>query len=401
MFDECNLLTTLDLSSFNTAKVESMHDMFHACNNLTTIYVGDGWSTDAVTSSYNMFQYCYSLVGGQGTTYEDSNPMDHTYAHIDGGPSNPGYLTDINPPVAQVWYTPENTTLTFYYNRQSSNREGVTYYLNEGTDMPGWHEDGTYEAVTQVVFDPSFADARPTTTANWFSDMSNLQGITGIEYLNTDEVTNMNNMFNFCSSLTSLDLSSFNTAKVTNMGAMFFCCSSLTSLDVSSFNTVEVTNMGLMFCGCTRLTTLDLSSFNTAKVHDTFRMFHECFRLTTIYASNDWSNTANTNHGDMFLYCNNLVGGQGTTYDANHIDAEYAHIDGGPSNPGYFTAKFTRGDVNDDGNVTITDVTALINYLLSHNTTGVNIDAADCNQDTNVTITDVTALINYLLSHSW
>lgn len=61
----------------------------------------------------------------------------------------------------------------------------------------------------------------------------------------------------------------------------------------------------------------------------------------------------------------------------------------------------TRGDVNGDDSVNISDVTALINYLLSHNATGVNVDAADCNQDNTVNISDVTALINYLLSHSW
>ena len=105
----------------------------------------------------------------------------------------------------------------------------------------------------------------------------------------------------------------------------------------------------------------------------------------------------------MFKDCTSLVGGQGTTYDADHVDAEYAHIDGGTSNPGYFTDKNAslRGDVNGDGNVNISDVTALINYLLSHNTSGVNVAAADCNQDGNVNISDVTALINYLLSHSW
>ena len=61
----------------------------------------------------------------------------------------------------------------------------------------------------------------------------------------------------------------------------------------------------------------------------------------------------------------------------------------------------TRGDVNGDGNVNISDVTALINYLLSHNATGINLDAANCNQDSTINISDVTALINYLLSHSW
>ena len=59
----------------------------------------------------------------------------------------------------------------------------------------------------------------------------------------------------------------------------------------------------------------------------------------------------------------------------------------------------TRGDVNGDGSVTISDVTALIDLLLGGGT--INNPAADCNGDTNVTISDVTALIDYLLGGSW
>ena len=96
MFYGCTGLTSLDLSSFNTSNVTKMRYMFGDCSGLTTIIVGDGWSTAAVTESINMFSGCTSLVGGQGTTYNDSNPKDKTYAHIDGGPSNPGYFTDKN-----------------------------------------------------------------------------------------------------------------------------------------------------------------------------------------------------------------------------------------------------------------------------------------------------------------
>ena len=96
-----------------------------------------------------------------------------------------------------------------------------------------------------------------------------------------------------------------------------------------------------------------------------------------------------------------MLGGKGTAFDADHVDAAYAHIDGGPSNPGYFTAKqdFQRGDVNGDGNVTISDVTALIDLLLGGGT--INNPAADCNGDSNVTISDVTALIDFLLGGTW
>jgi hypothetical protein len=98
------------------------------------------------------------------------------------------------------------------------------------------------------------------------------------------------------------------------------------------------------------------------------------------------------------------VGGQGTSYNASHTDAEYAHLDGGTSNPGYFSEKggtFLRGDVNGDGQVKIGDVTILISYLLSGDTSGINLQAADCDQNGEIQIGDVTALINYLLSGTW
>ena len=388
MFQFCYELTSLDLSSFNTAKVTDMHYMLDYCTNLRTIYVGDGWSTAAVTNSTSMFRNCTSLVGGQGTTY-DANHIDKAYAHIDGGPSNPGYFTEWKE--AYACYTPSNTTLTFYYDKLRSSRTGTTYDLNTGNNWPDWYTDGTNASVTKVVFDPSFANARPTTTYDWFYYMQNLQSITGISYLNTSEVTSMAYMFCNCSILTSLDVSHFNTSKVTDMRYMFYNCRTLTSLDVSSFNTSKVTNMCALFLNC-KLTSLDLSGFNTSKVTNMRYMFAGGLNQQTIYVGNDWSTAAVTESSDMFTNCFNLVGGQGTTYDASHVDKAYAHIDGGTSNPGYFTAKNTglRGDVNGDGSVNISDVTALIDYLLSGNPSGVNVTAADCNQDSSVNISDVT-----------
>ena len=211
MFISCNSLTSLDLSSFNTSQVTNMDSMFDGCSYLQTITVGSGWTTAAVTNSTDMFENCTSLVGGQGTVYNESNPQDKTYAHIDGGASNPGYFTrDTNEPEAYACYTPGNTTLTFYYDNERYSRPGTTYDLNEDFTDPGWVLDGTNANVTKVVFDPSFAGARPTTTYSWFYGMENLLSITGMSYLNTSEVTNMAYMFGSSEKLTSLDLSSFN-----------------------------------------------------------------------------------------------------------------------------------------------------------------------------------------------
>ena len=187
------------------------------------------------------------------------------------------------------------------------------------------------------------------------------------------------------------------------MSLMFYNCKKLTSLDVSQFNTSKVTSMNLLFSGCTGLTSLDLSSFNTTQVNTMYNMFYNSTNLRTIYVGNGWSTAAVVVSTRMFMNCTSLVGGQGTTYDDSHIDKTYAHIDGGPSNPGYFTDKNAglRGDVNNDQKVDINDVTALINYVLTGNATGVNMTNANCDLQGNVDINDVTALINFVLKGAW
>ena len=376
LFGDCEKLKTLDLSNWNTANVTDMDMMFSFCLELKTIYVGSGWNTDCVTESEHMFANNFLLVGGQGTAWDASNPKDKTYAHIDGGTGNPGYLTDKFNPVAYAVF--DNNILTFYYDFERNSRTGKIYELNTGDNFPAWIYDGITGIVQYAVFDPSFADARPTSTNSWFMGMQFLKSIAGMEYLNTSEVT--------------------------DMGDMFLNCSSLSSIDVSHFNTEKVTFMAGLFAQCNKLKILDLSSFNTANVATMRSMFAYCQELQTIYVGDGWSTASAIGSGfEMFQDCNNLVGGQGTTYDPNHTEEDYAHIDGGPDNPGYFTEKsaFIRGDVDNDGQIKISDVTALINYLLSGDASGINLQAADCDQNGEIKITDVTALINYLLSHSW
>ena len=173
---------------------------------------------------------------------------------------------------------------------------------------------------------------------------------------------------------------------------------------MSHFNTSKVIYMNQMFKNCTGLTSLDLSSFNTSQVIFMTYMFDGCTNLRTIYVGNGWSTAAVTGSTEMFNYCTSLVGGQGTTWnESNPKDKTYAHIDGGTSNPGYFTAKNAglRGDVNGDGSVNISDVTALIDYLLTSNASGISLSGADCNQDGSINISDVAALIDRLLIGSW
>ena len=397
MFEGCRGLKNLDLTNFNTSKVTNMTRMFNDCRGLTTIYVGNGWNTDAVNLSGEMFYVCLNIKGGAGTTY-DANHVDKEYAHIDGGTADPGYFTALPVYQAYACYTPDNSTMTFYYDTQRGTRTGTTYDLNTESTAPEWDNGLIWSSVTRVVFDPSFADARPTSSFYWFHNMYKLESITGLQYFNTSEVTNMGSMFSGCMALTSIDLSYFNTANVTTMWYMFLGCSGLTSIDLSSFNTANLENMNSMFYGCTGLTSLDLSNFNTANVISMGAMFRHCTSLTTIYVGDEWSTAAVYSSSNMFLNCSSLVGGQGTTYDANHVDAAYAHIDGGPSNPGYFTAKCLRGDVNQDGRINMSDVIELIHILL---TNASPTQGADTDQNGSVNMGDVIELISYLLTNDW
>lgn len=156
---------------------------------------------------------------------------------------------------------------------------------------------------------------------------------------NTSNVTDMNYMFNGCPKLTALDLSSFDTAKVTDMQQMFENCTHLTSLDISNFDTSEVTNMNRMFLSCEAIQSLDLSSFDTTKLQTMNDMFDYCYAIKTIYATSLFTIQNVTSDGYVFQNCNQLVGGQGTTWSSAHRLKDYARIDNPPDAPGYFTLK--------------------------------------------------------------
>ena len=348
MFRSCGL-TSLDLSNFNTAKVTNMELMFSGCSNLKTIYASDKFITAAVTESENMFSYCGSLSGD--IDWSDK-AVDKTYAKIDGG-----YFRD-KAYANRPWVKYADGTLTFRCGYKKILGENE-YELNSGEEKPKWYTHNS--KISKVVFEASFANARPTSCYAWFQNFKNLTQIAGIENLNTENVTSMRDMFNGCSSLTSLDLTNFNTAKVTDMKLLFANCSALESLDlsmfntenvtsmpsmfngatnlktlnVSNFNTEKVNNMGHMFANCPNLTSLDLSSFNTKGVEYVDNIFKNCSNLTTIYASENFAFGSGLKNGaDMFLGCDKLKGfieySKNTDTDKNN--SEFANY-----KTGYFT----------------------------------------------------------------
>ena len=171
------------------------------------------------------------------------------------------------------------------------------------------------------------------------TDMSNMfdgSKATTLDLSNfdTSNVTDMSSMFH-SSQVTTLDVSNFNTSNVTDMDSMFYY-SQATTLDLSNFDTSKVTNMKYMFQS-SQATTLDVSSFDTSKVTNMSYMFYNFTNLKTIYVSNKFNTDKVTDSTNMFSGCTNLVGGAGTKYNSSYVDKKYARIDGGTSNPGYFT----------------------------------------------------------------
>ena len=282
-----------------------MSYMFSRCSALTTIYASDKFVTSKVQSGISMFSACKNLKGTI-LNYKDSK-TDHTYANC----GTNGYFT----PVFEYAEFNEGTgTLTF---RRGLSKPKGAYALNLEASEPGWWSTHRYE-IKKVVFEASFANARPTSCYYWFCNCSELTDIEGIENLNTENVTNMRGMFFNCPNLSSLDLTNFSTGNVTDMNAMFGYCQ-LSSLDLTSFNTANVTNMYMMFISCQNLSSLDLTSFNTANVTEMNFMFQGCSALTTIYASEMFVTDQVEGYG-MFKDCTNLK-----DYSAREIDSKYAN----------------------------------------------------------------------------
>lgn len=249
----------------------------------------------------------------------------------------------------------ETQTLTLYYG---TNYKESDYGISLLTGSPLWQTTAERKKIKTVVFDESCKDARPKDCRGWFWSFEALTTIEHLDYLNTSEVDDMRSMFSSCTSLETLDLSSFNTEKVTTMATMFenskhlrslklpkgfigssvtdlnatfkgceslteldlsgsnsenvkemnemfYGCRALSKLDLTDFKTGQVTTMENMFCICSTLETLDVSSFNTENVTTMLGMFNNCSSLRSLDLPG--FNTANvTQMSSMFNKCSSL-----------------------------------------------------------------------------------------------
>jgi len=322
------------ITRLNTSLVTDMRRMFAGCKTLKSIDLS-GFNTENVTSMWAMFYDCDSLISLDLSRFNTTSVtnMARMFSDCD--------------------------TLT------SLNLSGLR--TNNVIDMAGM-----------------FYGCKSLTSID-------------LSAFNTSNVKYMGYMFSGCKSLSALDLGGFNTSSVTEMESMFQGCETLVSLNLGGFNTANVSDLGWMFSSCKSLSVIDLKSFNTGNVRNMGAMFDGCKDLRTIYAGDGWSTDAVTESSNMFNGCVKLVGGQGTVYDKNHVDAVRAHIDGGVSNPGYLTGKHYSlpGDVNDDGEVNIADVNCITSVIVGDADTYEG--RADVNNDGEVNIADINAVIDHIL----
>ena len=217
-----------------------------------------------------------------------------------------------------------------FYNSKAITLNLSSFNTSNVTDMSGMFYGSQATTLNLSNFDTSNV-----------TDMSSMFGgsqatTLDVSNFDTSKVIYMLAMFSSVRVATIKGLENFDTSKVKNMSNMF-SGSQATTLDVSNFDTSNVTYMDYMFFASSKVTTLDLSSFDTSKVKNMSNMFASSSNLKAIYVSDRFNTDAVNNSASMFKDCTFLVGGSGTVYDSSKIDKTYARIDGGTSNPGYFT----------------------------------------------------------------
>ena len=370
-FNNCYNLTSLDLSGWDTSNVTNLYFTFSGCSKLTSLDLS-GWDTWNVTSLYYTFYGCTAVTEAYVKTIEDANklnassgkPTTWKFVVKDDSDTTPylgwasTFKSNIPSDVTYVVFTDEVapdgavlTDLSRYGNnavvawRGVGETDNLTWYVSsqvsgEKVIAPENSSNMFNGKSSLITVDANMLDVSNVSKLNGaFRGCSNLASLDGISDWDTSNVTGMTQMFNGCSSLTSLDgISDWDTSNVTTLEGTFWNCSKLTSLDaISTWDTSNITSLYYTFYGCSSLTSLDLSGWDTSNVTSMYCMFYGCTKLSSIFVSNAWDTSAAFG-GSMFYNCSNLVGGSGTTYNANYTDKSRAIIDGGPSNPGYLTS---------------------------------------------------------------
>ena len=337
-FDGCNNLTELNCSTWNTSKVYNMQLAFYNCNSLETIPVRD-WNTKSLMYMDKAFGNCTSLVNLDVSKWDTSKVVEltNTFYHCsslktldvskwktsnvlraDSLFSGCEKLTSLD---VSKWDTGNITTASGMFSacRALTNLDVSKWDTSKMTNISSMFNSCT----TLTTLDVSKWDtSNVTNMKSIFSSCPSLASLDASKW-NTGKVINMSGVFSYCKSLTSLDVSKWDTSKVVDMNYVFSNCEKLTTLDVSKWNTSNVTNMRAMFSGCSGLTSLDISKWNTANVTDLSSLFAFDNKLASLDISK-WNTGKVTNMGQMFNFCLKLTSLDLSTWDTSKVTSMWA-----------------------------------------------------------------------------
>ena len=295
LFYECNALTQLDLSNWDTSNIQYMIATFDGCNNLTELNCST-WNTSKVYNMQLAFYNCNSL---ETIPVRDWNTKSVMY--MDKAFGNCTSLVNLD---VSKWDTSKVVEMTnTFYNCSSLKTLDVSKWKTSNV----LRSDSLFSGCEKLTsLDVSKWDTGNITTAS--SMFSACRALTSLDISkwNTSKMTNISSMFNSCATLTTLDVSKWDTSNVTNMKSIFSSCPSLTTLDVSKWNTGKVIDMPGVFSYCKSLTSLDVSKWDTSKVVDMNYVFSNCEKLTTLDVSK-WNTSNVTNMRAMFSGCSGLT----------------------------------------------------------------------------------------------
>ena len=268
MFSDCESLTYINLSNFNTQNVTNMSDMFSHCKSLTNINFSN-FNTKNVTNMNSMFFNCKSL-----TNINLSNFNTQNVTNMSGMFLNCESLININ---LSNFNTQNVTDMSdMFFRCISLTKINLSNFNTQNvTDMS--HMFWNCKSLTNIKLS-NFKTQNVIDMNSMFFNCKSLTNI-NLSNLNTKNIINMSSMFSHCKSFSNINLSNFNTQNVTNLSDMFSHCKSLKYINLSKFNTQNVTNMSGMFSDCKSLTYINLSNFNTKNDTDMNNIFYNCKSL--------------------------------------------------------------------------------------------------------------------------
>ena len=343
------------------ASCTDVREMFIDSANLTTISVDTNYiSLPAnIATASDMFRGCTSLIGGGGFSYKEQF-VDGRYARVDYGGILPGYFTstdnsiydNVEITIDNTWKSNISASGALSNVRKiilthdtlpsgSANIYDIPLKYN-GTSILGTAYLMNSDGRLFIQFVPQIQKLK--TTSNWygfFSDFENVTNIEGLELIDTQIVTTLEETFRNCKKLVTIRFDQNSFQNVTTIQSMFEGCESFRSFtgDIAVFTNLE--NAQYAFKGCTDILSINIDPFISAGLLYTKEMFKDCGSLTTIYTDNKIINFPAAidtyNSEKMFENCTSLVGGQGYRYNAEYVNINMANVDFGGIKPGYFT----------------------------------------------------------------